>query len=100
MRCASSRWSKASRIRTRISSGWASITELARNLGITVVAEGIERVAEWQIMAGLGCDVAQGFLIGRAMPADDVTQLLLSGQPLVETFAVSFGMDSARELMG
>ena len=78
----------------------SAITDLARNLGITVVAEGIERVAEWQILAGLGCHVAQGFLVARAMPADEVTELLASGEPLIETFAVSFGVDPARDMTG
>jgi diguanylate cyclase (GGDEF)-like protein len=74
-----------------------AITSLAKNLGIHVVAEGIERVAEWQTLAGLGAGVAQGFLVSRAVPADDMTAMLLSGEPLIETFAVTFGVDPATE---
>ena len=78
----------------------SAITDLARNLGITVVAEGIERVAEWQVLAGLGCHVAQGFLIARAMPAADATEMLAAQEPLIETFALSFGVDPARDNTG
>ena len=72
-----------------------ALTGLAARLGISVVAEGIERVAEWQTLASLGCDVAQGFLISRAVPAAVITPLLASGEPLVEMFALSFGVDPA-----
>jgi EAL domain-containing protein (putative c-di-GMP-specific phosphodiesterase class I) len=72
-----------------------AIITLAQKLGISVVGEGIERVAEWQTMARLGCDVAQGFLISRALPADEITTLLRTGQPLIETFAMTFGVDAA-----
>ena len=70
-----------------------AITGLSARLGIGVVAEGIERVAEWQTLASLGCDVAQGFLISRALPAEEVTALLATGEPLVEMFALTFGVD-------
>ena len=70
-----------------------AITGLAARLGISVVAEGIERVAEWQTLASLGCDIAQGFLISRALPADEITPLLATGEPLVEMFALTFGVD-------
>ena len=73
-----------------------AITALSANLGISVVAEGIERVAEWQTLAGMGCDVAQGFLISRAIPPADVTRLLMSGEPLVEMFAMNFGVDAGQ----
>jgi len=45
--------------------------ELARNLGLTVIAEGVEHE---QTLAGLkemGCDLAQGYFIGRPLPAED-----------------------------
>ena len=73
-----------------------AVTSLADNLGINVVVEGIERVAEWQTLVGLGATVAQGFLVGRAVPVDEVTALLLAGRPLIETFAATFGVDAAR----
>jgi diguanylate cyclase (GGDEF)-like protein len=46
-----------------------STIDLARNLGHTVVAEGVEDQVTWDRLAALGCDVAQGFHLARAMPA-------------------------------
>jgi EAL domain-containing protein (putative c-di-GMP-specific phosphodiesterase class I) len=42
-----------------------SISELCRDLGILVVAEGVETEAERQVLVELGCDLLQGFLLGR-----------------------------------
>ena len=44
--------------------------ELAHNLGLHVVAEGIEDEATYAQLHAMGCDEAQGYLIGRPMPAD------------------------------
>ncbi len=53
-----------------------STIELAHNLGLTVVAEGVESHEAWQRLASLGCDLAQGFHISRPLPADALTRLL------------------------
>ncbi|MES2089736.1 MAG: EAL domain-containing protein [Pseudomonadota bacterium] len=47
-----------------------STVDLAHNLGLTVVAEGVENAKSWKLLAGLSCDEAQGFLISRPMPAE------------------------------
>ena len=39
-----------------------SIIELARAVGVTVVAEGVEKAADAELLRGLGCDAAQGWL--------------------------------------
>lgn len=44
-----------------------SSLEMARKMKIVAVAEGVERTAEWNLLAKLGCDQAQGFLIARPM---------------------------------
>lgn len=49
-----------------------SSMELAARLGLQSVAEGVERDAEWELLRGLGCNVAQGHLIAHPMPADAV----------------------------
>ena len=46
-----------------------STIELAHALGLKVVAEGVEEQATLQILSRLGCDMAQGFHIGRPGPA-------------------------------
>ena len=51
-----------------------SILQLAKALDLTVVAEGVEEEAEWKLLAELGCDVAQGYLISRPMPVADFGQ--------------------------
>ena len=47
-----------------------SAIDLGHNLGLEVVAEGVESNAIWRNLAGLGCDVAQGFYLARPMPSD------------------------------
>ena len=44
---------------------------LAHNLGLTVVAEGVETDKAWGLLARLGCDEGQGYGIGRPMPSDE-----------------------------
>ncbi len=51
---------------------------MAHNLNLTVVAEGVETEEQFNYLKGLGCDYAQGFLFGKAMPADEMTELLKS----------------------
>jgi diguanylate cyclase (GGDEF)-like protein/PAS domain S-box-containing protein len=46
-----------------------SIVDLGHNLGITLVAEGVETEQSLTTLAGLGCDVAQGYHICRPIPA-------------------------------
>jgi diguanylate cyclase (GGDEF)-like protein len=45
-----------------------STIDLARNLGLTVVAEGVESETIWQTLAGLGCDIAQGNYLTEPLP--------------------------------
>lgn len=53
-----------------------TIIELARVLGMDVVAEGIETVEQYQILLKLGCRFGQGFLFGRPMTAEAIAELL------------------------
>ena len=46
-----------------------STIDLARNLGHTVVAEGVEDRVTWDQLCGMGCDWAQGFYLARPMTA-------------------------------
>ena len=46
-----------------------STVHLARQLGLRVVAEGVDADDTWRQLRGMGCDAAQGFLIGAPMPS-------------------------------
>ncbi|HEX3294275.1 MAG TPA: EAL domain-containing protein [Solirubrobacterales bacterium] len=46
-----------------------STIHLARQLGLRIVAEGVDSGDAWRQLRGMGCDAAQGFLIGAPMPA-------------------------------
>ena len=47
----------------------ASTIDMAHSLGLRVIAEGIEDAPTWQMLRRLGCDVGQGYFLGRPMPA-------------------------------
>jgi diguanylate cyclase (GGDEF)-like protein len=53
-----------------------SIVELGHNLALRVVAEGVETAEVLDALRASGCDVAQGFLLGRPMPIDDLGRWL------------------------
>lgn len=62
--------------------------ELAHQLGLTVVAEGVEDADTQRLLGDLECDVAQGFHFARPMPASDL------GAWLTESFT---GLDSPQD---
>lgn len=49
-----------------------STIDLAHNLGLQVVAEGVETEDVWMILTALGCDVVQGFHFAQPLPAEQV----------------------------
>jgi diguanylate cyclase (GGDEF)-like protein len=53
-----------------------STIDLAHNLGLRVVAEGVESHQSWRRLTELGCDLAQGFYVSRPLPAADLGRLL------------------------
>jgi EAL domain-containing protein (putative c-di-GMP-specific phosphodiesterase class I) len=53
-----------------------TIIELARVLGMDVVAEGIETIEQYRLLRQLGCRFGQGYLFARPMSAEAATQLL------------------------
>jgi EAL domain-containing protein (putative c-di-GMP-specific phosphodiesterase class I) len=50
--------------------------DLARKLQLDVVAEGVETVEEWQMLADLGCGMAQGNLITPPVPGNELAAVL------------------------
>jgi diguanylate cyclase (GGDEF)-like protein len=55
---------------------------LARELKIDVIAEGVERPRQLELLQAWGCTEAQGYLISRPLPADQIPPLLLGDDPL------------------
>ncbi len=50
--------------------------QMAHQLGIVVVAEGIEKESQYHFLASAGCDKLQGFWIGRPMPMEEVVAFI------------------------
>ncbi len=59
-----------------------STIELGHKLGLTVVAEGVEDEAAAGLLLEYGCDVAQGYLFGRPVPARELTSMLSEADAL------------------
>jgi EAL domain-containing protein (putative c-di-GMP-specific phosphodiesterase class I) len=57
-----------------------AVINLAHSLGLKVVAEGVETEPELRCLMALGCDLAQGYLISRPIPAGEVAAFL-TGYP-------------------
>ncbi len=55
-----------------------SMINLAHRLNLSVVAEGVEDIATYERLQALGCDIIQGYLIGKAMPLPDLIEATLN----------------------
>jgi EAL domain-containing protein (putative c-di-GMP-specific phosphodiesterase class I) len=49
---------------------------MAHELGITVVAEGVEKIEQAEILGSMGCNIAQGYFYSEPKDAEAFTQLL------------------------
>lgn len=56
-----------------------STIDLGHNMGLVVVAEGIETRATWDMLQAMGCDLAQGYYISRPMDADALVNWIGQG---------------------
>ena len=54
----------------------ASIVRIARDLKLSVVAEGVEEEEQWDPLARLGCDTIQGWLVSRPLPPERIAPFL------------------------
>ena len=66
-----------------------AVISLAHGLRISVVAEGIETEEQFEMLRGMGCDVGQGYLFARPMPAAEAGRLLSAGRASASTRAVT-----------
>jgi diguanylate cyclase (GGDEF)-like protein len=53
-----------------------STIDLAQNLGLDVVAEGVETQDAWDVLRRQGCTLAQGYFLSRPVPAEELERLL------------------------
>jgi diguanylate cyclase (GGDEF)-like protein/PAS domain S-box-containing protein len=59
----------------------SAFLELARGLGMTTLAEGIETEAELAFLTERGCQLGQGFLFSKPVPPEEIIALALGGVP-------------------
>jgi len=76
-----------------------TIIGLAHTLGYTVVAEGVEERDQASVLAGLGCDLAQGYYFSSPVTADEVPALVRRG-PLINADSASNLVIDARRAGG
>lgn len=62
----------------------STVIALANQLGLTIVAEGVESDADLAALRQLGCSQVQGFLISQALPSDEFTRLLDEEAPRLD----------------
>jgi diguanylate cyclase (GGDEF)-like protein len=70
--------------------------DLARNLDLRVVAEGIETRAVWERLAQLGCGLGQGYLISKPLPAEQLTPWLADASSERQASRVAAGVSGGR----
>ncbi|MBB4004599.1 putative bifunctional diguanylate cyclase/phosphodiesterase [Aurantimonas endophytica] len=56
-----------------------AIVDLAQAVGMTTTAEGVETSGQRDLLAAMGCDQLQGFLLSRPLPAREIERLLRAG---------------------
>ena len=54
-----------------------AVVDLAHTLGLEAIAEGVEHADQALALEHIGCQLAQGFVFARPMPADDIAALLM-----------------------
>ncbi len=75
-----------------------STIDLAHNMGLTVVAEGVENAKVWELLRELNCDQAQGYHMGKPMPATDFVRWSLGWEARQLGSAVASGAQGAAQL--
>lgn len=63
-----------------------STIDLAHSIGMKVTAEGIETGEVFALLAGMGCDTGQGYLIAKPMPLSDFARFMRRPPPITQRF--------------
>jgi EAL domain-containing protein (putative c-di-GMP-specific phosphodiesterase class I) len=71
-------------VANKVTSG---IISLAKSVGLSVVAEGVETKGQLALLKSLGCGFAQGYLLGKPMLATDTVAALRAQEPRLEAVA-------------
>ncbi len=58
-----------------------AIIALAKSLGMTTIAEGIETIEQFKLLRSMGCDIGQGYLFSPAIPEDAFAKLIKADLP-------------------
>ncbi|MDF3822485.1 EAL domain-containing response regulator [Leptospira sp. 96542] len=69
----------------------SSALDMGQRLGVTTVAEGVETVADWRLLRKLGCQVAQGYLIAKPMPPQNLWSWIRSDRARLRALAQGDG---------
>ncbi|MYM83518.1 EAL domain-containing protein [Duganella sp. FT50W] len=72
-----------------------STIDLGHNMGLRVVAEGIESEAVWRLLAELGCDQGQGYFMSRPIAGDQMIAWLEKWQAPANLVATAAGSEAA-----
>ncbi len=59
----------------------SAIITIAHNLGLEVIAEGVETESQLKILSAMQCEICQGYLLGKPMAEEDMSKLLLQLTP-------------------
>jgi EAL domain-containing protein (putative c-di-GMP-specific phosphodiesterase class I) len=70
-----------------------SVVELGHNLGLRIVAEGVETPEVLGLIRHLGCDDFQGFLLSEPLPAAGLEPLLRAGRVDLDALSAPAGSD-------
>lgn len=63
---------------------YSASLSLAKQLGMTTVAEGVEGRADWDFLRSTGCDLAQGYFIAKPMPGHEIPDWIAAWEAHIE----------------
>jgi EAL domain-containing protein (putative c-di-GMP-specific phosphodiesterase class I) len=60
-----------------------AIVTLAKALNLKTIAEGVETETQKEVLRSIGCDIIQGYLLSKPVPAEEATKLLSESQKII-----------------